>query len=402
MVRVDDATGGVGERYTWLFGGGSSGARGVLEAIASSMITVAGTIFSITIVALQLASSQFTPRVLRTFTRDRGVQFVLGMFIATFTYSLLVLRSVRDVSQNGQQAAFVPAVSVTLAVIFALACLGLLIYFIHHMARAMQAAVVVDRVVADSLPLIAKRFPAGIGIPTNSVLSAGPLGGAGTTVRSSASGYVQSIDVDALFGLPAQAPVSVELSVMIGDFVLQGVPLADVWPALENDDSSSRRICGAFRLGAERTLEADAELGIRQLADIAVKALSPGINDPTTATICIDRLAQLLAAAARAGSPPSVFARRDSHVTLIVPAPSFARLVETAFAQIRHYGMADASVMTHLLRTLGVLAALVPVDDRQALVEQARLTLAGAREMVAMTGDQAIFEAAAHWLGPPP
>ena len=134
--------------YTWAFGGGAFGARGVLEAIAGSMITVTGTVFSITIVALQLASSQFSPRVLRTFTSDRGVQIVLGVFVGTFTYCLLVLRSVR--SELEHNSAFVPSVSVTVAVVLALLSIGCLIYYIHHVARSIQVAIVAKLVAEDT------------------------------------------------------------------------------------------------------------------------------------------------------------------------------------------------------------------------------------------------------------
>src|SRR3954447_7628947 len=149
MVRIDESLGATGRATSpWLFGGGAEGARGVLSAIAGTMITVAATVFSIMVVALQLASSQFTPRVIGSLIRDRGNQLALGAFIGTFTYSLLVLRSVRSATVDGQP--FVPSASVTLAIVFALVSIALLLYFIHHSARSMQAARIIDSAATDA------------------------------------------------------------------------------------------------------------------------------------------------------------------------------------------------------------------------------------------------------------
>ncbi len=414
-VRLDEAL-DLAPRASrpWAFGGGADGARGVLGTIAGSMITVTGTVFSITIVALQLASGQFTPRVLRTFTGDRGVQVVLGVFLATFTYALLVLRTVRaeEDARTGAEA-FVPAVSVTVAVAFALLSIGSLIYFIHRIARAIQAATVVDHVVADTGAALDRRLP-----PQTADAPTTPGGVAvpdepPATVRAETSGYLQAVGEGALLDLGtdaprdagtgpprdprAVAPLTLRIASTVGEFVLEGAPLAEVWPAAACTDRLAGAVRGACTLGRERTHEQDVELGFRQLADIATKALSPGVNDPTTATICVDRLGQLLVRAARDPDGPVVRDDDAGRVRVLLPTPPFGRLVDTAFAQIRHFGAGDAVVMAHLVGVLGRVAELVPPERRAPLAREATLALADARGQLA-PHDLPRVDAAAAWL----
>jgi uncharacterized membrane protein len=378
----------------WSFGGGADGARGVLEAIAGSLITVTGTVFSITIVTLQLASTQFTPRVLRTFMRDRGVQAVLGVFIGTFTYCLLVLRAVRSQSSDG--ARFVPGVSVVVAIALALVSVGFLIFFIHHMARAIQVDSVLARVTSDGTRLTEIRFPDGIGDAQQLSLEEATPPGAAASVAAPASGYLHYISADALFGIRTDEPLTIRVDRIVGDFVFAGEALASVWPAASADDRADA-IRRGFALGMERTLEQDVELPVRQLADIAVKALSPGVNDPTTAVACVDRLAELLLRLARRGAPAIAHGRPGSRVRLIVRAPSFARLVETAFAQIRHFGVSDAVVARHLMDTLGRLNELVPPGCRPPLAAHGERLLAASLQTADGAGWDEIAQAAS-WL----
>ncbi len=399
MVRLDGYL--LLDRRTgtsWLFGGGAEGARGVLSAIAGTMITVTGVVFSITIVALQLASAQFTPRVLRTFTGDRGNQVVLGAFIGTFTYALLVLRSVRSASQDG--AIFVPAASVTLAIVLVLVSIGLLIYYIHHAASSIRASVIINRAARDTLGLIDELFPADVGrpAPPSPPLPLNPPG----LVHASASGYLQRIDQDALFSLAEERAIVVRLEPLVGEFILPGAALASVWPAGQVDEGLTQSIHGTVVLGPERTLQADVELGIRQLADIAIKSLSPGINDPTTATICIDRLSEALVRLAHKGKPEEVRTGKDGTARVVLHGPPFARLVDVAFAQVRHYGAGDAAVAAHLLTTLGRMNALVPRERREPLAQQARLVLQAAREETSIPSDLDRVEQAGAWAADAP
>jgi uncharacterized membrane protein len=399
-----------------LFGGGADGARGVLSAIAGSLITVTATVFSITMVVLQLASSQFTPRILRTFTGDRGVQFVLAVFIATFTYELIVLRSIR--SADDEAPAFVPNVAVTVGIVLALVSIGVLIFFVHHVARTIQVSVIAHRAASETIGLVEERYPAGLGEPA----VAGSDGegnrdedGEGerdlqgmdderawlpaalpAVVRSDGDGYVESLDEESLLEVARQGPLAIRVERQIGEFVLPGAILASVWPAEVLDDELDGRLRSAFILGLERTLRADIGFGIRQVTDIAIRALSPGINDPTTATICIDRIGSILVHFANREPPARIRTGGDGAV-VVIPNLSFDQLVEAAFVQLRHYGAGDPIVAVHLVRTLGGIADLVPGHYRAPLVLQARRTLGAARRQLAEPADVARVEQAAAW-----
>jgi uncharacterized membrane protein len=374
----------------WLFGGGSEGARGVLEAIASTMITVTALVFSITVVALQLASSQLSPRVLRAFMGDRGNQIVLGFFIGTFTYALLVLRTVRAPLEDS--GGFVPSLSVTVAIILALVSVALLIFFVHHAANAMRASVVIDRAAASTRDLISNLFPEEIGEGARSSppawLETRPV----MQVRSETSGFLQVINADALFDLAERHSLIVRVEPSVGDYILPGEIVASVWPQDVDDDDVTAAIRAALVLGPERTLQADVAFGFQQLTDIAVKALSPGINDPTTAEICIDRLGELFVRLANRGKPDEVRSSEDGSVRVVLQGPPFAELVDRALDPIRHYGAGDPNVMAHLLGVLGRVATLVPSDHCATIATQAsriqsaamgRLTLAQDRERIA-------------------
>ena len=378
----------------WFFGGGAEGARGVLAAIAGTMITVTALVFSITVVALQLAASQLTPRVLRSFMSDRGNQVVLGFFIGTFTYALLVLRAVRAPLE--EQGAFVPAVSVTVAIVLALASVGLLIYFIHHAANSMRVSVVVDRVARSTLDLADELYPAATGerqpTPPNTRSRAE---GSAVPVRSDEAGYLQAVETDALLDLAAKGSLTIRIEPCVGDFVLPQTAVALVLPASSTEiDRAIRR---ALSLGPERTVQADIGFGVLKLADIAVKALSPGINDPTTAMICVDRLAEVLLRLAHRIPPDSVRVLGDGDGQVVLPGPSFERLVGIAFDRIRHYGAGDARSAEHLVATLGRMSPLVPPVYRPLLGREARSAAAEARTQISVEDDIALVERAAAW-----
>ena len=390
-----------GTRNDWIFGAGASGAREVLSAIAGTMITVAGVVFSITIVALQLASSQFTPRVLRSFTGDRGNQIVLGVFIATFTYALLVLRTVREARDGGPEA-FVPAASVTVAIGLGIVSIGFLIYYIGHAATSIRASVIIDRATGDLLDLI-DHLPATVegdtGNPGGSGTGA-PTASIPAVIRSEGSGYLQVINEPTLLGLRAEEPITVRIAPRVGTFVLPGAVVASVWPATAATPELHHGVQRALVLGPERSVRGDLDLGVRQIADIAVRALSPGVNDPTTALICIDRLAgALVTLAQREESRGDRLTRAspDGRVRIEMPIPHFADLVATAFAQIRHFGAGDAVVVAHLARTLGEMAQAVPPSERLPLAREARRLVEEAWGGIAVAADREAVEAAARW-----
>lgn len=385
----------------WLFSSTASGARGVLSAIAGSFITVTGVVFSITIVALQLASTQFTPRILRNFTADRANQLVLGIFIATFTYALLVLRVVRgeqdgvtpeDIEQaaeSGQSiTAFVPHLSVTVAVLLAVVGIGFLIYFIDHAARSVQASVIIDRVTNDALRTLERRLPEEVGESGERTPEAATPDAQGTVITSHRSGYVQGVDGDALMHLLHAGSLTIRLEPAVGDYLLPGGTLATVWPAgSAATEEVEKSIRSAYVLGHERTNHLDVELGLIELSDIAVKALSPSINDPTTAILCLDRLAEILLAAGR--QEPTAEVRRASNGTgiLILPRREFASLVKTALDEIRHYGVDNPRFATAFLERMGDLGQLLPHDRRTPVARQTAAMLRAAREAITERAD---------------
>jgi uncharacterized membrane protein len=368
----------------------------MLSAIAGGLITVTGVVFSVTIVALQLASSQFTPRVLRDFTADRGNQTVLGVFIGTFTYTLLVLRTVR--SGGAGEEPFVPRLAVTLAVVLVLVSIAFLIYFINHSARSIQVSGILDRVARRTIRDVHRLFPEYIGRPDE---AAGPdprrpdTGGA--AVLAGNSGYLQAVDADALFRVGAGAGVVIAMEPQIGEFVFAGQVIARVWPAGAGGGDAADKIRTAFVLGPERTPEQDVEFGIIEISDIAVKALSPGINDPTTAFQCIDRLGEILL---ELGSrdPPRAARTREGRIHYLARHTTFERAVGLAFDQVRHFGAANPVIAGKLLATLRQLMELVPDGRREPLVAQAEAVLRDARHRTANPADLAAVERAADRL----
>lgn len=391
----------------WLFSGTASGARGVLTAIASGFITVTGVVFSITIVALQLASTQFTPRILRNFTADRANQMVLGIFIATFTYSLLVLRVVRgkddgvtpgDVEQAAESGqgleAFVPHLSVTVAVVLAIVGIGFLIFFIDHAARSVQASVIIDRVTKDALKTLDRRLPERVGESSEMVAEEATPEAQGEVITSVRSGYVQGVDEDELMKLLHANGITIRMEPRVGDYLLPGGALATVWPAgSATSGSVEESIRSAFVIGHERTNHLDIELGIIELADMAVKALSPGVNDPTTAVLCLDRLAELLLAAGQREPPSRVRRAQEGSGTLILPRVRFESLVETGLDEIRHYGVENPRFAVTFLKRMGDLGKLLPHDRRRPVARQVAALLRSARETITEPADLREVEA---------
>lgn len=384
--------------YFFAFGGGAEGARGVLSSIAGTMITVTGVVFSLTVVSLQLASSQYTPRILRRFTGDRGNQVVLGVFIGTFTYALLVLRSIRSNDDPG--LVFVPAISVTAGIGLAIVSIGFLIFYIHHIARSIQAEVIVQHAAEETLTLVDHVFPEELSEEEQNPPPVPPLSGATAyRVRSDHGGYVQSVDEATLGDLVAAEEEErvIRLEHHVGSYLVPGAVLASVWPASACSDHVEDGIRNAVILGSERTMQSDIGYGVRQLADIAIKALSPGINDPTTATIAIDRIAEVLVEIGRRPTRPPIRRGPDGRGLLLLPGPSFGELVDLAFTQVRHYGIADPMVAEHLVLVLGRISEHVDREYRDVLIEHAHRMLDAARDQLSLQADRDRVERAAVW-----
>ncbi len=346
-----------------VFTGGVEGARGVLSAISGTMMTVTALVFSITIVALQVATSQLTPRALRSIMADRGNQVVLGFFVATFTYALIVLRAVRSPLEDRSE--FVPALSVAIAIGLALISVALLIYFMHHSANALRTSVVIGRIFDETRDLIDSLYPENIGEPAKEQPA---RSGMPYFVSADRAGYLQTIDADSLFALAERQRLTIDVTLTIGSFVLPRSKVAAVWSDGALSDEIADAIRDALSLGSERTMQSDIEFGLQQLADIALRALSPGINDPTTATVIVDHLAALVVDLANRGDPEAMREGDDGSVRLILRAPSFDALVSTAFEQIRHYGADNPTFGRYLTSTLERAAAVAPPDRRRPVL----------------------------------
>ncbi len=359
-------------QVNWRYTGGPEGARAVLATIAGSMITVAGVVFSITIVALSLASAQFGPRLLRNFIRDRRNQFVLGTFTATFLYCLLVLRTVRGID-NEQ---FVPGVSVTFGILLAITNLGVLIYFIHHVAVSIQATSVVQAVTDELHDAIDRLWPHNCDediIGSDETPPVLPVDDA-AQVLAAKSGYVDAINDEALVKLAKDKDLVIRLARRPGHFVIKGTQLAMAWPRERVDEEATKRLNNSFVLASQRTPFQDVEFAVDQLVEIAVRALSPGVNDPFTALNCIDRLGEALSQLAQRSVPSSLRFDDEQRLRVITYPADFRAIAAAAFNQIRQFGEGSVAVLIRMLDTLAEIASLANREaDRDALVEHATL-----------------------------
>ncbi len=367
-------------RLGWTFDRGADGSRALLSTVAGSMLTIASVSFSITIVALQQASSQFGPRLLYNFMRDRGNQLVLGTFISGFTYCLLILRTI-----NGtQNHSFVPHLSVTIGLLYALAGVAVLIYFIHHAATSIQAEHVIAKVSRELQQALDRMFPSELGEePEPSAFDIElpkDFATESVAVTSNDSNYLQALDGDRLLRLACEHDLVINLEHRPGQFIVEGNSLARGWPAERMTDDLASSIRGAFYFGNRRTLLQDPEFAIDQLVEIAVRALSPGINDPFTAIACIDRLGAALAELAGKEIPSPYRYDEEGRLRLVANSVNDSGIVDASFHQIRQAALSSAAVTIRLLETIGALAARVKSPAfRLALISQAEVIFEGSR-----------------------
>jgi uncharacterized membrane protein len=364
----------------YLFRGGPEGARSVLEAVVSSMLTLAGLVFSVTILILQLASNQFSPRALRTFLRDRPSQLALGIFVGTFVYALLGLRIVRGTSEGIER--HVPSLSVWLAVVLSVLSVGAFIYYIHHVSQSIRVVVILTRIGQETRSTLEQLYPEGVGEDAEEAHPEKPEGSPSLLVPAAhPSGVLIAVDEARLLSCAQNARVIVALVPMMGDFVLQGSVLFEVWGDASHLDV--KELLAALDFGPERTLQQDTAFGFRQLVDIAERALSPGINDPSTAVQAIDQLHDLLRRMSRKRFPSP--ARKDDTgaLRLICPRPDWNSYVGLALDEVRHYSQGSIQVTRRLRFLLADLLRVTPAFRREELERQLQLLEASAERAFA-------------------
>ena len=373
LIQTDYAGG-----YRWLarwpriFGVGAEGARQMLSTLAGSMMTVMGITFSMTLLALVLASGQYTSRILRNFMRSRVTQVTLGTFAGIFAYCLIVLRTVRG---SGGIDEFVPSLAVFFAFVMSLGGVGVLIYFIHHIALSIQASSIIASVAQETNASIDRVLP--------KKLDQGPDEDEGRNqvlepqdertwypVPAAVSGYIQSVNDNALLRLAGGSRTIVRMEHGIGAFVVQNTALVSLALTYPPDQSTVDAFNGAYSIGGHRTVDQDPVFGIRQIVDMAIKALSPGVNDTSTAVMCVDYLTSILARLAGRQFPPS---RRYEGETLRVMAivPSFEDILAKAFDQIRASAEVNVAILVRMLGALDTIGSLtIRPSHLRALDEQ--------------------------------
>ncbi len=341
----------------YLFGGGPDAARAVLQSIAGSLITVTSLTFSLTVVSLQLASSQFSPRLLRTFTSDRFVHWTLALFLGTFAYSLTVLRTIRTAAD--QQSEFVPDVAVTVAFVFAIASVVGLVLFLAHLTREIRVETMMRKVQAETIETVNVVYPE----DPSGRLPDPRAAETAVPIEADSSGFLTSVDPQILVGAAKKARAIVRIDVDPGSSLIAGVPFATAWTDDRRDHFSDEElkdlkaaIARAVGTGFERTTAQDPAYGFRQLADVAARALSPGINDPTTAVHVLAHLSSLLCLLVDRDMRDRILADDDGTARAILALPGFASLLELSIAQARRYGLQDPEVAVRIITLLQEVA----------------------------------------------
>ena len=349
LVRADRA---LEDRPAWVFGGDAQAARSVLTTIATSTMTVLGVTLTITLAVLALTAQGYSPRALRRFMRDRLIQVVIGGFVATFLFSLVALRLVRTDR--------VPGMTVTVAVVLAAVAVALLIAFFHHLASEIRAERVIAAIWEETVAEAQERFPE----PLAGVSPGAPDGAAVAVARATGTGRVRGIDLPALADVAAATGGRADVVPGPGDFVARGEPVVTLHGGGRPDEAASARLAAAVRLGSDRALACDVAFGLRQLTDVGLRALSPGINDPTTAHDAILRAADILRRLADRRLDRAVV--RDGRVLAVLGRPTWDELVRIVFAQPTAGAelQADAATMRTLADALGRVAAATDAPDR--------------------------------------
>ena len=385
MLTIDKLTDLPSSRW-YLFPGGAAAARQLLSTIAASMFTFTGLVFSITIVVLQLASSQLSPRVMRVFLRDIGTQIVLGSFLGAFAYSLLVLREVEAAPE-----ANVPSLSIWIALMITIVDIGLFVYYINHITQRIRPITIMHEIGGATLKTIHSVYPTAYS-PDSIGYSVEPPGDHLSVRHEGRGGVIVYVDKGALHQIARDNGLVIAVVPAVGDYIPRGSELLRVWGDVE--DPGALRLQRHVEVGRERTQQQDVGFGFRELVDIAERALSPGVNDPTTAVQALNEIHDLLSDLAGRAIPA------DADLTdalLITREPVWEDFVHHALDEIRTSGRGSLQVMRRLRFLLEDLLRAAPEARRPVLQHQLALldsTLAagfsrlGEREIAAASSAQ--------------
>lgn len=350
-------------RFPMLFGASAQGSREMLSVIAGSMITIAGVSFTITIAALAQTSSQYTPRILRTFMRNRPNQIVLGAFVGIFTYCIVVLRTIRSV----EESRFVPSLAVLFGVVLAIVGVGFFIFFIHNIARSLQAPSIIASAADETRAAVERIFPKHVGEPPDEPeRPVPPLDDvAWRPVLSIKSGYIQNVTSGELLRIAREYQTVVRMELGIGDFVVKGTTIASIAEPARGFEELSSEIGDTYTIGRHRTVEQDAAFGIRQIVDVALKALSPGVNETTTALTCVDYLSSVMTELARRQIPSIYRFDEDDGLRVIAVRDTFEGLLDEAFDAIRRNAEGNVEVLENILVAVETIATATDDPDRR-------------------------------------
>jgi uncharacterized membrane protein len=383
-----------------MFQGTAADARGVLIVVSATMITTTGIVFSLTVLSLQIASSQFSVRLLRTFLRDVPNQVVLAIFVCTFAYSTGGLLTVGERASGGE---FVPKLAVTGSLALAFVSIGALVYYLHHLVHSIQIDAIMEGAQSRTLALVDELFPE---LDTAEAAETVPPERPATAVTLLApkSGYVQTVDVDDLADLAIETAHSMQFVVFVGDYVTAGAILGWCWRRSQADQPTDptvlQRILRHVHIGFERTLQQDVRFGLRQMVDIALRALSPAINDPYTGVQVVHHVSAVEAVLAARAIEDDVRHDDAGNVLVWLPYPGFATYLHVGCSQIRRYGIHEPLVLAALLQMLSAVAQNCVDPSRRAAVKaQINLLVRMAERELPEESDRAMVVSAADRAG---
>jgi uncharacterized membrane protein len=382
-IALDRLAGGSGSLVPTSLSGDADSARSILMTVASSMVTLTGLVLTVTMVVVQLAMGQFTPRVLRTILRDRPSQFAIGIFVATFAHAMLVMREVRGPS--GDDEGHVPGLSIVVAYVLIVISIMVLVLYVHHIGQSLRVASLIDSVGDETRALIPKLFPPGR--TATEKAEERPAGVPRQVINAPRSGVLYRVDHEELIAHANEVDGTLVLLPQIGDFVPEGSPVLELYA--ENAGLDKADVVRSLAFGKERTLDQDLAYGFRMLVDVAVRSASLVMADPTTAVQAIDRLHDCLRQLATRPFHSGFYRDSDGRLRLVVPAMTWDGYVHLAVDELRRYGDQSLQLTRRLEAMLKDLLSIAPPERRRPIEDELRLIEAAAERSFADEADRA-------------